>query len=38
MTPVDKKQFVDGIRALNDGDKGTALTALEAEAYHPDAA
>lgn len=38
MTPTDEKQFVDGIRALNNGDTETALSALEAAAEHPDAA
>ena len=37
MTPADEKQFVDGIRAVNNGDTETALAALEA-AEHPDAA
>lgn len=38
LTPPDEKQFVDGIRALNDGDTAAALTALETAAEHPDAA
>ena len=38
MTPADEKQFVDGIRALNNGDTETALAALEGAAEHPDAA
>lgn len=38
MTPADEKQFVDGIRALNNGDTETALALLEGAAEHPDAA
>ena len=29
FTPAEEKRFVDGIRALNEGDQDTALTALE---------
>ena len=29
MTPADERRFIDGIRALNDGDQDAALAALE---------
>ena len=29
MTPADEKRFIDGIRALNEGDQDAALAALE---------
>lgn len=38
MTPAEEKRFIDGIRALNDGDQGAALTALEEARDLPDAA
>ena len=38
MTPADEKRFVDGIRALNDGDQDAALAALEEARDLPDAA
>lgn len=38
MTPTEERRFVDGIRALNDGDQDAALTALEEAAALPDAA
>ncbi|WP_114965086.1 DUF4236 domain-containing protein [Alkalilacustris brevis] len=38
VTPKDEKRFVDGIRALNDGDQDSALAALEEALDLPDAA
>ena len=38
MTPSEEKRFIDGIRALNDGDQDTALVALEEARDLPDAA
>ena len=38
MTPAEEKRFVDGIRALNEGDQDTALAALEEARDLPDAA
>lgn len=38
MTPAEEKRFIDGIRALNDGDQDSALTALEEARDLPDAA
>jgi len=38
MTPAEEKRFIDGIRALNDGDQDTALAALEEAGDLPDAA
>jgi tetratricopeptide (TPR) repeat protein len=38
MTPAEEKRFIDGIRALNDGDQDGALTALEEAGDLPDAA
>ncbi len=38
MTPAEEKRFIDGIRALNDGDQDAALTALEEAGDLPDAA
>lgn len=38
MTPAEEKRFIDGIRALNDGDQDTALSALEEAHDLPDAA
>jgi len=38
MTPAEEKRFIDGIRALNDGDQDAALTALEEARGLPDAA
>ena len=38
MTPAEEKRFVDGIRALNEGDHGAALAALEEARDLPDAA
>ena len=38
MTPAEERQFVDGIRALNDGDQDAALAALEEARDLPDAA
>ena len=37
-TPADEKRFLDGIRALNDGDQDTAVAALEEARDLPDAA
>lgn len=37
-TPAKEKRFIDGIRALNDGDQDAALTALEDARELPDAA
>jgi len=38
MTPAEERRFVDGIRALNDGDQDAALVALEEAVDLPDAA
>jgi tetratricopeptide (TPR) repeat protein len=38
MTPVVERRFIDGIRALNDGNQDAALTALEEAGDLPDAA
>lgn len=38
MTPAEEKRFIDGIRALNDGDQDAALSALEEAGDLPDAA
>jgi len=38
MTPVVERRFIDGIRALNDGDQDAAVTALEEAGDLPDAA
>ena len=38
MTPAEERRFVDGIRALNDGDQDSALVALEEAGDLPDAA
>ena len=38
MTPAEERRFVDGIRALNDGDQDAALAALEEASDLPDAA
>jgi tetratricopeptide (TPR) repeat protein len=38
MTPAEEKRFIDGIRALNDGDQDGALAALEDAGDLPDAA
>jgi tetratricopeptide (TPR) repeat protein len=38
MTPAEERRFVDGIRALNDGDQEAALYALEESGDLPDAA
>ncbi len=38
MTPAEERQFVDGIRALNEGDQDAALAALEEARDLPDAA
>jgi tetratricopeptide (TPR) repeat protein len=38
MTPMEERRFVDGIRALNDGDQDAALAALEEAGDLPDAA
>jgi len=38
MTPADERRFIDGIRALNDGDQDEALAALENAGDLPDAA
>jgi len=38
MTPAEEKRFIDGIRALNDGDQEPALAALEEARDLPDAA
>lgn len=37
MTPTEERRFVDGIRALNDGDQNAALAALEEALDLPDA-
>jgi len=38
MTPAEERRFIDGIRALNDGDQEAALAALEEAGDLPDAA
>ena len=38
MTPAEEKRFIDGIRALNEGDQDSALAALEEARDLPDAA
>jgi len=38
MTPADERRFIDGIRALNDGDRDAALAALEEAGDLADAA
>ena len=38
MTPTNEKRFIDGVRALNDGDQEAALAALEEARHLPDAA
>ncbi len=38
MTPSEEKRFIDGIRALNEGDQDAALAALEGAGDLPDAA
>ncbi|MBE0455292.1 MAG: DUF4236 domain-containing protein [Roseovarius sp.] len=38
MTPAEEKRFIDGIRALNEGDQNSALAALEDAHDLPDAA
>ena len=38
VTPAEEQRFIDGIRALNDGDQDTALAALEEARDLPDAA
>jgi tetratricopeptide (TPR) repeat protein len=38
MTPAPERRFIDGIRALNEGDLETALSALEEARHLPDAA
>ena len=38
MTPAEEKRFIDGIRALNEGDQDAALAALEEARDLPDAA
>ena len=38
MTPAEEKRFIDGIRALNEGDQGAALAGLEEACDLPDAA
>ena len=38
MTPAEERRFVDGIRALNDGNQDMALSALEDAHGLPDAA
>jgi tetratricopeptide (TPR) repeat protein len=38
MTPAEEKRFIDGIRALNDGDQNAAVAALEEARDLPDAA
>jgi tetratricopeptide (TPR) repeat protein len=37
MTPAEEKRFIDGIRALNEGDQDAALAALEEARDLPDA-
>ncbi|WP_210880005.1 DUF4236 domain-containing protein [Roseovarius autotrophicus] len=38
MTPAEERRFIDGIRALNDGDQSAAVEALEEARDLPDAA
>jgi len=38
MTPAEERRFIDGIRALNDGDQDAAVAALEEARDLPDAA
>jgi tetratricopeptide (TPR) repeat protein len=38
VTPPEEKAFIDGLRALNDGDENAALSQLEAASELPDAA
>jgi len=38
MTPAEERRFIDGIRALNEGDQDAALAALEEASDLPDAA
>ncbi|KPP87899.1 MAG: Protein of unknown function (DUF4236) [Rhodobacteraceae bacterium HLUCCO07] len=38
MSPAEERRFIDGIRALNDGDQDAALAALEESSDLPDAA
>ena len=38
MTPAEEKRFIDGIRALNEGDQDAALAGLEEACDLPDAA
>lgn len=38
MTPAEEKRFIDGIRALNEGDQDAALAALDEARDLPDAA
>ena len=38
LTPMSERRFVEGIRALNDGDQDAALAALEEASDLPDAA
>ena len=38
MTPSEESRFIDGIRALNEGDQDAALAALEEARDLPDAA
>ena len=38
MTPAEEKRFIDGIRALNEGDQDAGLAALEEAGDLPDAA
>ena len=38
MTPAEERRFIDGIRALNEGDQDAALSALEEARDLPDAA
>ena len=38
FTPAEEKRLVDGLRAVNEGDQATALTALEEARELPDAA
>ena len=38
MIPAEERRFIDGIRALNDGDQDAAVAALEEARDLPDAA
>ncbi|MEI4233215.1 DUF4236 domain-containing protein [Roseovarius sp. D22-M7] len=38
ITPAEERRFIDGIRALNEGEQGAALAALEEARDLPDAA